>query len=125
MKQKLFYPCILEALYMMKNFGVKLEVEIDGEFYDFEEMGVCDETIKDFLKSLKNYPERVYVKEGSEAIFKIAHDDLISGDLNGEEIFGKLWQLLEDLQRTTCLTNRKILMRNQMHFFQPQSYEAK
>lgn len=92
---KLYYTCLIKALYMMKEFGVELEFpDEDGELFDFKHCGINGESVSEFLEGVDGYPEKIYVAKDSEHIFEPKDYDL----------------------RNDC----EIILRNDKHFFMPE-----
>ena len=118
---RLFYICPIQALYMIKNFGVKLEVEIDDETYDFQDIGAEAETVSDLLELFKNYPERIYVEKESEVLFEPQEEDIGLSRKGELTIFNEeeRWEGF-DCSSSSAMDASKIILREGKQFFAPE-----
>ena len=105
-----YFKCPIQALYMMKEFGVKFE-SINGELLDTNDL----ETVVYYRHDLNPY-----VAEESEDIFEPKEGDyavLANGFLLSTFYKGK-WCALPDFRSNKVISDEsKIIMRDNKHFF--------
>ena len=119
MKKKYYYDCLIQALYMNKEFGVKFYTAFKSDFLD-KELGFCAD-IRGIYNVLSS-DNKIYVEPESEHIFEPKDDDL--GIYDGGELWrfitGK-WYFRNDFEDRTedydFITN--IIKRDNKHFFNP------
>ena len=125
MKKKYYYDCPIQALYMMKEFGVKFFIKDDnGDDYDFTEWHLNSQNVLELFTELEAFPCRIYVKSESEHIFEPKEGDLgIERNLHSMEpcyFSGTYWFYENDVLNTSPHQQRvNIIYRNGKHFFNP------
>ena len=67
MKKKYYYDCLIQALYMNKEFGVKFYTAFKSDFLD-KELGFCAD-IRGIYNVLSS-DNKIYVEPESEHIFE-------------------------------------------------------
>ena len=103
---RLYYTCPIQALYMMKEYGIKFECKhnpeemleycVDEELYPFEHSDIEQpDMMGELIGIFKNF-RKIYVKKEYEKIFE-----------------PKDWDLKND-------NTQAIIMRNNKHFFYPE-----
>lgn len=115
MKNRRYFTCPIQAIYMAKEFGVMYIVG-DQAHYSY----------KDFLDHTFNHlnrREKFYVATESEAIFDYKEGDLMQYDFNHHKneikTIGKASKIhfLFESYSLDQLQNKKIIMRDNKHFF--------
>ena len=77
MKKKYYYDCPIQALYMMKEFGVEFFIkDDDGDDYDFMEWYLNSQNVLELFTELEAFPCHIYVKSESEHIFEPKEGDI-------------------------------------------------
>ena len=126
MKKKYYYDCVIKALYMKEEFGVKFS-EAHGanhadKYFQINETQLCDfatGAIEDFRGI-----EQIYVAPESEHIFEPKECDLgIERNLHTIEpcyFSGTYWFYENERIKTNPHQQRvNIIYRNGKHFFNP------
>ena len=127
MKKKYYYDCPIQALYMMKEFGVNLKCENESSsyYYSFGK-AMLDHIRREVLKDTtweKNLG-KIYVAPESEHIFEPKEGDLgIERNLHTIEpcyFSGTYWFYENERVKTNPHQQRvNIIYRNGKHFFNP------
>jgi hypothetical protein len=134
-----YYTCPIQALYMMKEFGVRFEIEADKEAYEF--FGIEKDFIPftnllignlDSIGDLNLNLGKIYVAKESEHIFKLKEGDIVSDG----ELFGKLcskspyearsaFSIDDEGGTRVCKDSElEIIMRDNKQFFMPEVEDA-
>ena len=126
MKKKYYYDCLIQALYMMKEFDVKFFIkDDDGDDYDFTEWYLNSQNVLELFIELEAFPCRIYVKSESEHIFEPKDGDLGQMKAEGARFFVKYNESLKEWKEWHCggyYSNKNgsdIIMRDGKHFFNP------
>mgnify|MGYP003335726184 CR=1 FL=1 len=125
-KKQYYYTCPIKALYMMKEFGVRVYVKLenkDSEIINFY-------TFKDYfnMKSLLSYC-KIYVAQKSNHIFQPKNGDLAEKLYHFYEFNGKKWREVgTDSESNITYPKSKyanyIVMRCDRPFFSPKVEEV-
>ena len=126
MKKKYYYDCLIQALYMMKEFDVKFFIkDDDGDDYDFTEWYLNSQNVLELFTELEAFPCRIYVKSESEHIFEPKDGDLGQMKAEGARFFVKYNESLKEWKEWHCggyysdKNGSEIIYRNGKHFFNP------
>ncbi len=126
MKKKYYYDCLIQALYMMKEFDVKFFIkDDDGDDYDFTEWYLNSQNVLELFTELEAFPCRIYVKSESEHIFEPKDGDLGQMKAEGARFFVKYNESLKEWKEWHCggyysdKNGSDIIYRNGKHFFNP------
>ena len=126
MKKKYYYDCLIQALYMMKEFDVKFFIkDDDGDDYDFTEWYLNSQNVLELFTELEAFPCRIYVKSESEHIFEPKDGDLGQMKAEGARFFVKYNESLKEWKEWHCggyysdKNGSDIIMRDGKHFFNP------
>ena len=128
MKKKYYYDSPIQALYMMKEFGVNLKCENESSsyYYSFGK-AMLDHIRREVLKDTtweKNLG-KIYVAPESEHIFEPKDGDLGQMKAEGARFFVKYNESLKEWKEWHCggyysdKNGSDIIMRNGKHFFNP------
>ena len=128
MKKKYYYDCCIQALYMMKEFGVNLKCENESSsyYYSFGK-AMLDHIRREVLKDTtweKNLG-KIYVAPESEHIFEPKTGDLGQMKAEGARFFVKYNESLKEWKEWHCgryysdKNGSDIIMRDGKHFFNP------
>ena len=131
MKNRRYFTCPIQCLYMMKEFRVKFEMRHTPEqirdcdlqeediFYPFDHLDIRQpEHIESLVEELENV-KKIYVALKSEAIFEPKNGD-VGIDNDGKIMFHQScwWNLVEKkFIKYDEASNIKIMMRDNKHFF--------
>ena len=126
MKKKYYYDCLIQALYMMKEFDVKFFIkDDDGDDYDFTEWYLNSQNVLELFTELEAFPCRIYVKSESEHIFEPKEGDLGQMKAVGARFFVKYNESLKEWKEWHCggyysdKNGSEIIYRNGKNFFNP------
>ena len=126
MKKKYYYDCLIQALYMMKEFDVKFFIkDDDGDDYDFTEWYLNSQNVLELFTELEAFPCRIYVKSESEHIFEPKEGDLGQMKAEGARFFVKYNESLKEWKEWHCggyysdKNGSEIIYRNGKNFFNP------
>ena len=128
MEKKYYYDCPIQALYMMKEFGVNLKCENESSsyYYSFGK-AMLDHIRREVLKDTtweKNLG-KIYVAPESEHIFEPKEGDLGQMKAEGARFFVKYNESLKEWKEWHCggyysdKNGSDIIMRDGKHFFNP------
>jgi hypothetical protein len=132
MKNRRYFTCPIQALYMMKEFRVKFEMRHTPEqirdcdlqeediFYPFDHLDIRQpEHIESLVEEFENV-KKIYVSLESEAIFEQKKGDIGIQQDNGYLAIAEA-QEFEDFEATDGSISPshywKIIMRDNKHFF--------
>ena len=118
MKKKYYYDCLIQALYMMKEFDVKFFIkDDDGDDYDFTEWYLNSQNVLELFTELEAFPCRIYVKSESEHIFEPKDGDLGQMKAEGARFFVKYNESLKCCKLAYALMDscKKILILKYSH----------
>ena len=121
MKTTSYYDCLIKALYMNKEFGVKFYTAFKSDFLD-KELGFCAD-IRGIYNVLSS-DNKIYVEPESEHIFEPKEGDFgIERNLHTIEpcyFSGTYWFYENERVKTNPHQQRvNIIYRNGKHFFNP------
>jgi hypothetical protein len=136
MKNRRYFTCPIQALYMIKEFGVKFEMRHTPEqirdcdlqeediFYPFDHLDIRQpEHIESLVEEFENV-KKIYVAPKSEAIFEPKERDGILA--YGDTFFSISTEVAErgifrhgviSLDRVQMIDNPQITVRDDKHFF--------
>ena len=128
MEKKYYYECPIQALYMMKEFGVNLKCENESSsyYYSFGK-AMLDHIRREVLKDTtweKNLG-KIYVAPESEHIFEPKEGDLGQMKAEGARFFVKYNESSKEWKEWHCggyysdKNVSNIIYRNGKHFFNP------
>ena len=128
MEKKYYYDCPIQALYMMKEFGVNLKCENESSsyYYSFGK-AMLDHIRREVLKDTtweKNLG-KIYVAPESEHIFEPKEGDLGQMKAEGARFFVKYNESLKEWKEWhgggyySDKNGSDIIMRDGKHFFNP------
>lgn len=111
MTKRLYYDCPIKALYMMKEFGIKL-VYINGNGNEIPDYQITEEMyVSNITGDADVWTRKHYVAPESEAIFEPKKGDRIM-------IFPEDDELVKDAIIGN-VRKKKIIMRDNKQFFSP------
>ena len=126
MKKKYYYDCLIQALYMMKEFDVKFFIkDDDGDDYDFTEWYLNSQNVLELFTELEAFPCRIYVKSESEHIFEPKEGDLGQMKAEGARFIVKYNESSKEWKEWHCggyysdKNGSDIIMRDGKQFFNP------
>ena len=128
MEKKYYYECPIQALYMMKEFGVNLKCENESSsyYYSFGK-AMLDHIRREVLKDTtweKNLG-KIYVAPESEHIFEPKEGDLGQMKAEGARFFVKYNESLKEWKEWHCggyysdKNGSEIIYRDGKQFFNP------
>lgn len=116
MTNRLYFTDPVQAIYMMKEFGVKFET--DGFDFRLFDAGT-DSSVESLLHAFNNeYPKKIYVARESEHIFEPQKGDVglnLSGNAIGIAIDDEDYELRCGAQEPARFY--EVIMRDNKHFF--------
>ena len=122
MKKKYYYDCLIQALYMNKEFGVKFYTAFKSDFLD-KELGFCAD-IRGIYNVLSS-DNKIYVEPESEHIFEPKDGDLGQMKAVGARFIvkynesSKEWKEWHYGGYYSKKNGSDIIMRDGKHFFNP------
>lgn len=118
MKNRRYFTCPIQALYMIKEFGVKFILEDEEQLRSFLGVGLSEE--KETFEEKLRIKSKYFIAKESEHIFEQKKGDIGIQQDNGYLAIAKA-QEFEDFEENNGTISPshywKIIMRDNKHFF--------